>query len=130
MAVRIGALAMLVALAAGAAQARDVLECRLAGNSTWVPRIIVVESAPGSGAVTVLDPIIRHFHGQPIPARIATDNARRTTVVWTVRDRDTPADVQFRLTHFKRDDAARITVRALGYAGPFEGSGTCLRITR
>lgn len=120
-------------LAAGAAQARDILECRLTGNSPWVPTIVVVERNPGADALTVLDPIIRHFHGEPIRARVAVDNARRTTVIWTIRDRgrtSTPADVQFRLTHRKADDTARIAVQALGYVGPYEGTGTCLRLTR
>ncbi|HSF64382.1 MAG TPA: hypothetical protein VLA78_08340 [Paracoccaceae bacterium] len=130
---RLWVVAGVMALVAGGAQARDILECRLAGNSTWVPTIVVVERNPGADEVTVFDPIIRHFHGAPIRARVDTDNAVRTTVVWTIRDRgqtSTPADVQFRLTHRKAGDSARITVQALGYVGPYEGTGTCLRITR
>lgn len=130
---RVWVMAAVLALVAGGAQARDVLECRLTGNSTWVPSIVVIERNPGAEEVTVFDPIIRHFHGEPIRARVDTDNDQRTTVVWTIRDRSqtaTPADVQFRLTHRKVGDSARITVQALGYVGPFQGSGTCLRITR
>ena len=110
------------------AQAAEIIECRLAGTSTWVPTLVVVENGREGDEVTVFDPIIRYFRGQPIRAEVVLDNPRRTTFAWSLRARDAQnqeARIEYRLTRLKAGNRATISAAPLGFEGPFTGQGTC-----
>ena len=121
----------LSALTAAPALATEALECRFeqkAVNGSWVPEVVVVAWETGSDQVMVYDPLIEQFVGEPMPARIDTDNARRTTWSWEVKVKsgtNQNARMKFRLTMMKADRSAQISVTPQGYADNFQSSGSC-----
>ena len=58
-----------------------VYTCKVTKNdpSGWIPNIVSINLNDKTGAVTVIDPIIKHFVGKPITGRLGTDNGKRTT---------------------------------------------------
>ncbi len=126
----------LIALCAGLglalpSAAAEVYQCRLAVTHNAVPEIVVVEIGPEGAEVAVNDPVIRSFAGGPIRARVAVDNARRTTFAWDLRIRtevNQQATMSYRLTVLKPGLAATIVARPLGYGGTYEGRGRCSRV--
>lgn len=115
---------MLTALPAAA----ELYECRIRGENSWVPKVVVVEAGRQGEEVKVFDPVIKHFFGQPLTARVDTDNAARTTFTWSYKvtsDSNQYALLKVRLTRLKADATASITVQAIDFVGPFTGRGSC-----
>lgn len=118
---------------AGPALAKPVTWlCRLdvPRSQAWVPDQLVIQLEPGADTGLVNDPIIRHFVGQPLPARVETDNARRITLRWKldmVRNASGQVAPQFiyRATVQKGTLDIRVTAIPAGYSNVFEAGGKC-----
>jgi len=126
------ALALTVALAgAGTARADEAYECRIAqdaDNGGWLPEIVVVGRKDGAKTAVVNDPIIDHFIGHPVEAKVETDNSARITFVWEVRTTSRTNQVTrqvYRLTVRKDGLGAQMTSKPLGYEGVYAAEGTC-----
>lgn len=117
-------------IAANAASA-ETLRCDMvlaAGHLGWVPPTIGLNHSPGAAVAQVSDGIILALSGAPIEARVATENASRTTYVWRVTAQDNSgqyAKISYRLTVQKSDLSARLKVLPEGYANSFDAGGRC-----
>lgn len=105
-----------------------VCEMKEVDHGHWImPQIVVMVLK--SGEVLVYDAVIDQFAHQPLPARILTDNARRTTYGWDVKatqKQGAPdATLSYRLTVQKPDNAARISMMPVGFSNTFQGTGRC-----
>lgn len=119
--------------AQAAAAATSVYDCEVKpnGNDAWIPAAVHIEHDENSGDVLVADPIIYHFNERrPVPAKVATNNSKRTTFVWKIKGvknktgQRTPA-FHFRATYYKQKGTFVVTSRADGYTDKFRGSGRC-----
>lgn len=117
---------------AGAAQADMAFECKFPqnlSNGPWIAENLVV--AEQEGMVAVYDNVIHHFHGEPLEARLDTDNDARTTFVWEVKAKDKAnqyARIKYRMTIMKSDRTANITAVPQGYADVFTATGRCKKV--
>lgn len=98
-------------------------------NGGWIPEIVVLDIDAKNKLATVYDPLIAHFIGKPIRAKIATDNAARTTFTWRVKATTDSlnqfANMDYRLTVQKADRSSTISGQAIGYDGPYTARGNC-----
>jgi hypothetical protein len=110
------------------------MECeikQLGNNGVWLPEVVIVAHDGDTGNAVVFDPLIEHFYGDPLPAKIETDNARRTTYVWELKTKTSSnQDVRFkyRLTIQKADLSAAMSGVPLGYGETFQAQGKCKRV--
>jgi hypothetical protein len=107
-----------------------VYDCRMSKNdpSGWVPERVVVNYRAGSDQVTVNDPIIQHFVGQPITGEVDVDNSKRVTFKWTVQSTNRTAQfakMAYRMTMRKGSNAVSISGKPLGYVNNYRSSGVC-----
>lgn len=127
------ALAFAAGLAAAPALAANVYECAFPereANRNWLPAQVAITHDVESGEVLVFDPLIQHYKGNPIPAKVETDNKARVTYTWRL---DGMKDVSgqmvnqaYRLTIRKDGLSAKVSGKALGYANsPDEAAGRC-----
>ncbi|MCV6824028.1 MULTISPECIES: hypothetical protein [Halocynthiibacter] len=96
----------------------------------WISQEIMVDFQDGEEEAYIGDPIARDLLGKDVVlARVDVDNAKRTTLVWEIKDtrksKNQNARFLYRLTLMKNSNKARITVQPLGYIGPFQGAGVC-----
>ncbi len=121
-------LAVLVLSSLAAPASADLLSCRFKGESSWVPKTVVIEAGREGDEVQVYDPLIKLFQQRPIRAVVETDNAARTTFTWSYKVKspaNQTARLSVRMTRQKRDGRATISVTPLGFQGPFGGRGSC-----
>lgn len=111
----------------------DVYECEfpeMEANGNWLPTVVVVEHDAATNEVTVYDPLIKHYKGAPIPAKVETSNATRITYTWRL---DGMKDISnqivnqsYRLTIRKDGLTAKVSGKALGFANSVEeAAGRC-----
>jgi hypothetical protein len=101
-------------------------------QGNWIGAEIYLSHEPGSDQGEVIDGVIAYYNSeQPVPARVATDNAKRTTYAWDLRVKDIGgqnATMSYRMTIMKATQKAQITAQALGYVGPFTAQGRCVPV--
>jgi hypothetical protein len=126
------AAALAAALCFGAVAAHAVTyECKITNAQArgWIPEMVFIEHDVAKKQAMVVDPIIQYFVGQPVVAKIDTDNAKRTTFVWTLKNtKDSGgqyANMIYRLTYLKGTGKLNMTGDAPGYVGPYTGQGSC-----
>ena len=133
---RFGFLAALLSLSLFPAQVAlaAVYDCaleQLGANMGWVPPNVVVAHDEAAGSAKVNDGIILAVVGQPIDAKVETDNAKRTTLSWNVLTKDDSQQgvrMMYRLTIVKAGLSARIKVLPGGYGNNFDAGGACKRV--
>ena len=105
------------------------------GNKAeWIPEIVVLDHNESTGQVIVLDPIIKHFKDGPITGEVTTDNNRRTTFKWVLKDitvtgggqRHFVKGFRFTLTVQKASLQADVSSTPIGYANRDHGKGRCV----
>jgi len=110
-----------------------VCEIKEQGKTGWIPEVVVVKYDESSAAVSVIDPLIQHYKGDPITGKVATKNATRITFAW-VLDKITNKDgghrqftsgLRYRLTVQNGSHKATIWAEPNGYANQFRGKGSC-----
>lgn len=119
--------------AQAAAAATFEYDCEVKPNSgaAWIPDVVHIVHDENSGDVLVSDPIIYHFNEQrPVPAKIATNNSKRTTFVWKVKGIENSSgqyvtSFHFRASYYKQNGKIVVTSRPDGYNDNFKGSGRC-----
>lgn len=134
----LGALMLVGALTTGLAApalATQAYECEFqekASNKGWIPGIVVIawESSPQEAFAN--DPIIDHYMGGPVAAKLATDNTRRTTWSWEVKassKTNQSTRMLYRVTVMKADMSASISATPQGFDGNFQSAGRCRKVT-
>ncbi|MBK6466950.1 MAG: hypothetical protein IPF96_08860 [Rhodobacter sp.] len=125
-----------LASAALPALALEVYECKikqLLSNGVWLPEVVVVAHEPGAAKATVNDPLIEHFVGKPIDAKVETENAKRTTFVWKLDAKNAinqNARFSYRLTVMKADLSASMAASPGRFSNTFTSTGKCQRIRK
>lgn len=114
------------------AAANDVYQCSIkqnAGNGNWLSEIVVVSVDTDNKRALVFDPIIQHFNGEAIEAKISVENAKRITFTWELSDTESASGqdprMVYRLTVLRATNAASMTGQALGFLGPYTAQGKC-----
>ena len=101
------------------------------GKSGWIPEIVVIAHDEGSKEATVADPIIRYYLDvDSLPAKVAVENAKRITFVWSVRDFSNSTnqfvnEFEYRATIAKATNKISLKSEPLGYVDIFLGFGKC-----
>ncbi|MFN3970541.1 MAG: hypothetical protein ACK4GO_08705 [Gemmobacter sp.] len=126
----VGAVAAMGPVAARAAFVQ--YDCRFVvggqRDGYWVPSQMVLRHDTASGSVTVFDPIIKHFAGNPIPARLSEETRARSTYVWSVNTRTSAnqsATMDYSFSYFRNGRPATVRAIPRGYDNEFSGDGTC-----
>ena len=84
-------------------------------------------------AIYVMDPIINNYYGEPLEAKVISDNDSRLSVRWVVKVKDEETgrsiiSLQYELMILKQDLSARIRLKkATGDSLEFKAMGTCKR---
>ncbi|MBP0481659.1 hypothetical protein [Sagittula salina] len=94
----------------------------------WIQPLIFIAHDRNDGRVVVSDAVILHFNdGQPVPARVAKDNGRRTTFAWEVRAvlGRSPVVIQYRGTYMKADRRFAVSATMPGNETAYHALGTC-----
>ena len=103
------------------------------GTKNWIPRELILTHDENTGKVTVLDPLIQHYKGGPIPGKVSTSNGRRTTYAWVLDkitakgggQRQFASELRYRITIQKASHKATIWMQPAGYVNQFRGKGSC-----
>ncbi|SNR26902.1 hypothetical protein [Puniceibacterium sediminis] len=118
--------------AAPMAEAAQIYICRIAdtGRSGWIPEILFVGREDGADTVTISDPIILYYNdGAPVSGKVAADNAKRTTFVWSISVKSNHGqyirNFQYTATYLKQAKKMLLSATPIGYTNHFKGEGTC-----
>jgi hypothetical protein len=129
----LGAVALVLSAAVAQSEV-TTYDCKFAtGNArdgNWIPTVLVLRHDVAAGTAVVYDPVIKHFVGNPISARLAEQTAQRTMFTWVVDARNTPnerqsARMQYRLNYYRNGRPARMIASPSGYDNEWTGDGTC-----
>ena len=122
-------LAMVAAVTAPAHAGNNVYRCEMKGQDRgWLPKELIIAHSDGSGGATVIDPIIQHFVGKPLGAKVKKDNAKIVSFQWTLRAQDSRGQNirwQYRASITKASGKLSLVATPLGYVGPLNGGGSC-----
>ena len=110
-----------------------IYDCQIKerGQSGWIPKVVVIAHDQKSGEILVSDPIIFHFNDkQPVAAKIAVENAKRTTFSWSLKGVKNRAGqyaphFSFRATYLKAKNSMLLTSSPSGFSNSFSGTGPC-----
>lgn len=109
----------------------DLYDCVIdkASDREWISNRIIINHDPTTGRVLVSDSTILMLRGAPVEGSVKTDNAKRRTFKWAIKDiragtQHAPA-LQFTGTVQKASGKAMITMTPVGYANTFQRYGKC-----
>ena len=122
-----------VLLATPAIAKTYVCEITEQGKTGWIPEVVIVTHDEGSGAVSILDPLIKHYKGAPLDGKVAVRNSKRITVSWVLDKitnkhggrRQFTAGLRYRITIQNASHKATIWAVPTGYSNQFRGKGSC-----
>lgn len=123
--------AALSCFSATAATAETAFECsfqQVSVNGPWIPEFVAIALEDDGTEAAVLDPLIKHFIGDPLPAKIETDNTKRTTFVWELKAQSGTNQyvrMKYRMTIQKAGLKASISATPQGFEGNFQAQGSC-----
>jgi hypothetical protein len=106
-------------------------ECRFtqerARGGGWIPEMLILTEDDTSGEIVVFDPVIKHFIGTPIPAKLSARTKLRATYKWEVdvQNRGQAARMIYTFSYTSDGRPARVTVQPGGYDNSWSGDGTC-----
>jgi hypothetical protein len=119
------------ATAAPAFAAVTQYECRFdqdrAQGGGWIPEMLILTEDEGTGEIVVFDPVIKHFIGTPIEARLSDRTKARSTYKWEIETRNKGQSTRMVYTLSYRSSGNRATMSALpgGYDNKWRAEGTC-----
>ena len=131
----VGCLALwcgLTTTAALAAPKGETYECHVRDTRSqgyWLPDFLFLGYDRSQDLVIVSDQLILHFNqSQPVKGRVATENAKRITIAWTLQV-DAPgldfATIAYRGTYHKSTGVFSISASPLGFENRYVGQGRC-----
>lgn len=125
------ALAALAVLPQAAIAKGISYECQIPqtrGQLGWIPEVLFIARLDGAKSVTVSDPLVLHYNGEPVAGKVAVDNSRRVTFAWDLdfQNRGQSGTMSYRATYVKGNKVLTISARPLGYSNNINGKGTCV----
>lgn len=98
----------------------------------FFPEMVGIKVGSDTTETLVIDPIINHYYGDPIPAKLLADNDARLSLRWVVKFKAetgrTIINLQYDLLIMKSDMSARMrTLNSVGDSREFTAPGTCER---
>ena len=121
--------AMLIAAPAFAATTSYECTFDRIRKGDWLPKTLFIAHEDGTSNATVMDPIIHQYNdGQPMRARVATNNSRRITFAWRVKAKSRTnqhAQLSYRATYLRGSSEMTISGLPLGYENVFSSKGRC-----
>ncbi|MGX9350109.1 hypothetical protein ACS3QZ_02810 [Shimia sp. W99] len=128
-----------VLLAAGAAGAQE-FNCTFPkqGVNSWIRGQIIVKFDPATQTASVFDSLINQEFGAPIAAKVSTNNDKRLTVRWRLRNVQTRVgfapSIDYTLSYLKQTGQANANAiaplvdeptRSPFSPGQYSAGGTC-----
>ncbi|MBL9064349.1 hypothetical protein [Tabrizicola sp.] len=129
-AVAVGLLAIVGALNPAAAKITQY-ECKFpyeaARGGGWIPEILILTDDDVKGEIMVFDPIIKHFVGNPIDARLSGRTKVRSTYTWELvfRNKGQGGRMIYTFSYFSNGQPAKMKGEPGGYRGNWSAEGTC-----
>ncbi|WP_374392155.1 hypothetical protein [Tabrizicola sp.] len=129
-AVAVGFLAISGAFGPAAAKITQY-ECKFpyeeARGGGWIPEILILTDDDVKGEITVFDPVIKHFVGNPIPAKLSGRTKARSTYTWELsyRNRGQGGRMIYTFSYFNNGQPAKMKGEPGGYDNSWTGEGTC-----
>lgn len=115
---------------AGAASAEPMrMYCKFAKSKGWLTEQFFFD-VDAAGKATVVDPIVLHYEGKPIEAKVVENNGKRLTMIWNVVMRNKRGQVTrmaYRAAYLKGNGRISMTAKPSGYDNSFNGRGNCQR---
>lgn len=126
-------LSLIIALILAAPAAAATYRCKLKeqGHSNYIPEEVIVAYDEASAGVTVFDPIIQYYVGDPISGQLRSANATRLLFGWSVPLKNSKgqftAGMTYSLNILKASGKAQISANPQGYVNTFRGKGSCAK---
>jgi len=93
----------------------------------WIPEMLILTDDDVKGEIMVFDPVIKHFVGNPIKAKLLARTNVRSTYKWEVKIEaggDQPR-MAYTLSYRSNGQPATMSARPGGYDNSFTADGTC-----
>jgi len=129
-AVAVGLMAVCGAFQPAAAKITQY-ECKFPGESArsggWIPDMLILTEDDVKGEIMVFDPLIKHFIGTPIKAKLSARTKVRSTYSWEVKmeNKGKHTRMAYTLSYRSNGQPATMSARPGGYRDSFSAEGTC-----
>lgn len=126
----VGLLAIVGALNPAAAKITQY-ECKFAYEPArgggWIPEMLILTDDDVKGEIMVFDPVIKHFIGNPIEARLSGRTKVRSTYTWELvyRNKGQGGRMIYTLSYFSNGHPAKMKGEPGGYDNSWSAEGTC-----
>lgn len=126
----LGLALVIAASSAGADAVTTLCKLKVSNDQAWVPTQVVIRRDKGSDAVLVNDPIILHFIKKPVVGRVMSEDRKRVTYAWELRQirntrGQTTPTFRYRATVEKATGDVLIRAFPFGYDNIFTAKGQC-----
>lgn len=93
----------------------------------WIPELLILTDDDEKGEIIVYDPVIKHFVGNPIEARLSGRTKARSTYTWefSYRNRGQGGRMIYTFSYFNDGHHATMRGSPGGYDNSWTGEGTC-----
>lgn len=93
----------------------------------WIPEMLILTDDDVKGEIMVYDPVIKHFIGNPIKAKLLARTNVRSTYKWEVKieARGNYSRMAYTLSYRSNGQPATMSARPGGYDNSFTADGTC-----
>ena len=129
---KISALVGACALFAQPAFSADIYNCKMnvTDNNRVISKAIVISYDAKTGESFVADEFIQYYMGSPVDARVLTDNDKRITFGWSLRNikpkqGNSLQEVAFKLTYMKATHKAHAVSSVPEFGFSESGFGVC-----
>jgi hypothetical protein len=94
-----------------------------------VPQQVMFAHNEDTGELLVIDPIIQHVIGKPIPGTITDNNDKRITFTWQMlelkNNKGQRMGLRYNATYMRATGVFSLTAKPLNYSNDFRARGTC-----
>lgn len=109
----------------------DLYDCSIdkTREREWISNRIMINHDPDTGKVMVSDVTILALAGAPVEGVVKTDNAKRRTFGWSIKDirvgKQHAPEMRFTGTYQKGSGKVMIAMTPVGYSNTFQRYGKC-----
>jgi hypothetical protein len=106
-------------------------ECKFpyekARGGGWIPEILILTDDDAKGEIIVFDPVIKHFVGNPIKAKLSSRTNARSTYTWELsyRNKGQGGRMIYTFSYFNKGQRAKMKGEPGGFDNSWTGEGTC-----
>jgi hypothetical protein len=128
-----GAVVLGLALGLSGSAGAQVYDCAIAVGASqngFITNRYIFDYDADAVSVTVLDGVIQHENGGPIPGKVASETSKKLGFTWSVKMSTTTGEsirMAYRASLIKATKAMQISVVPQGgnYSGGFDARGSC-----